>query len=113
MFVPLIINCHLYQSMGIARALTILLTFPMLHSEVNKDIGRPSISIKGACEHCGFAYKGDFPKQNGRVMFFLIKCPKCGLRTDNFDETYLIDRLEKIEGFHFDYAESVFEIIRD
>lgn len=63
--------------------------------------------IKGCCENCGFAYKGQLRLDNG--AFPRIKCPKCDSWTSNFDEAQTIEEQEKAEGFHFDYVESPFE----
>ena len=65
--------------------------------------------IKGSCEYCGFAYKGTISTKE--IYFPQIKCPSCHEETQNFDEAYAVDALDKEEGTDFDYKESVFEII--
>lgn len=58
--------------------------------------------IKGSCEHCGFAFKGEV-KEMGELV-----CPNCKKVTQNFDEAYVIDGLEKAEGYKLDYQEVSF-----
>ena len=65
--------------------------------------------IKGTCEWCGFAYKGS---PNGdKDGFSYVTCPDCGLQSQNFDQSYVIDELDKAEGHDFDYQDSEIEII--
>ena len=65
--------------------------------------------IKGMCEYCGFAFKGTI--SSDETYFPAIKCPNCHKETQNFDEDYAIDALNKVEGTHLDYKESELEIV--
>lgn len=67
------------------------------------------VQIKGCCEQCGFPYKGGLTLDKG--AFPLIRCPKCGSRTSNFDDAQIVEEQEKAEDFHFDYVDSTFEVI--
>ena len=66
--------------------------------------------IKGSCENCGFAYKGTISSKE--TFFPEIKCPNCHKATQNFDEEYAINHLEKVEGYALNYKESKFEIVK-
>ena len=68
--------------------------------------------IKGLCEYCGFAYKGTISNSK-EVYFPIIKCPNCHTESQNFDEAYAVDALNKVEGTVLDYKESVFEIVSE
>ena len=65
--------------------------------------------IKGMCEWCGFAYQGK-PKGNDGV-FDQVVCPSCGLNSQNFDQSYAVDELNKADGNDIDYQESELDII--
>lgn len=67
-------------------------------------------NIKGFCENCGFAYKGTISSWKDG-SFPNIACPKCHKRTDNFNESHIVDNLNKQEASIPDYKESVLEII--
>lgn len=58
--------------------------------------------VKGMCESCGFAYKG-----NLAVPYPEIKCPKCGEVTCNFDEANAVDEVNRANSHEaIDYKES-------
>ena len=75
--------------------------------KITKTIMEMTFKIKGSCEHCGFAYKGEIPATNDS---YEILCPKCHEATHNHDETDIVDKNDKAEGCEFDYAETTFEI---
>ncbi len=66
-------------------------------------------NIKGVCENCGFAYMGTISSKD--TSFPVIKCPGCHKETVNFDEAYIVDRLNKNEHSAIDYNKSVIEIV--
>ena len=69
-----------------------------------------TMSIKGSCESCGFAYKGTISVgKDGE--FPSIKCPNCREETHNFDEAGIVDANDKVENYNLDYKESVFESV--
>jgi len=75
--------------------------------KITKPIMETTFKIKGSCEHCGFAYKGEIPATNDS---YEILCPKCHEATQNYDEADIVDKNDKAEGYEFDYAETTFEI---
>jgi len=65
--------------------------------------------IKGVCQSCGFAFMGII--SSNETYFPIVKCPNCHAETQNFDEEYAINALNKVEGTVLDYKESVLETV--
>jgi hypothetical protein len=65
--------------------------------------------INGACEECGFAYKGEVPNTDGTHPS--IRCPNCGLQTKNLEDDYIVDAQEAEEGVRIEYADSKLEVV--
>lgn len=61
-------------------------------------------NVKGICENCGFGYMGNIVSKDS--SFPNIKCPKCNKVTENFDESYIVDKLNKEENNLIEYIES-------
>lgn len=61
-------------------------------------------NIKGICENCGFQYTGKISSETS--SFPSVKCPACHKETSNFDESYVVDKLNKEESNFIEYIES-------
>lgn len=66
-----------------------------------------NVEIKGQCENCGEGFKGKvsqgyIDKNEGSVRH------TCGQLTQNWDEAYVVDALNKEEGTQIEYKEVVF-----
>jgi hypothetical protein len=68
-----------------------------------------TLAVKGACENCGFAYKGTVGTPDGAIPD--IQCPSCGQVTNNNDEAYAVDALDKAEGVNIAYTQSTLKAV--
>lgn len=59
-------------------------------------------TIKGSCEHCGFAFEGKVTLVQG--SFPTLNCPKCGKETENFDSADEVDERNKVEKYGLVYT---------
>jgi hypothetical protein len=69
-----------------------------------------TMNLKGVCENCGFAYMGTVISTDGAIPE--IKCPSCHKVTDNNDEAYAVDALNRAEGDTPDYKASELELAK-
>lgn len=69
-----------------------------------------TLRAKGTCENCGFAYMGTVRTPDGVIPE--IKCPNCHQVTNNNDEAYAVDALDKAEGARIDYKASKLEVAK-
>ena len=68
------------------------------------------LTLKGACENCGFAYMGTVRTPDGVIPD--IECPNCHQVTNNNNEAYAVDALDTAEDAKIDYKASKLKVAK-